>query len=137
MSVADEFRTFITRGNVIDMAVGFIIGAAFTAVVTALVADLFTPLLGIFGNVDFSAWQTPVGKSIFRQGAFLNSLISFLLIALIVFFAIVRPVGKMEARRKAKEAAAPPTTKNCPYCLTAVPLAATKCAGCTSALPAS
>lgn len=130
-SVAKEFREFILRGNVIDLAVGVIIGAAFSAVVTALVKDLFTPLIAaIFGKPDFSAITFTINNSRFLIGDFLNAVISFLLIALAVFFFIVKPVNVLMSRRKT--APAPDdTTRECPHCLSKIPRAATVCLFCT------
>jgi large conductance mechanosensitive channel len=134
MSLASDFREFISKGNIIQLAVAFVIGAAFTAVVTAAVADVITPLIGIPGPVDFQNWNTTIGQSTFHQGLFLNALISFVTIALVVFFAIVRPVAKMEERRKAKEPPPEVTEKECPYCYSKVSIKATRCAFCTSEL---
>ncbi|HEV2166940.1 MAG TPA: large conductance mechanosensitive channel protein MscL [Thermoplasmata archaeon] len=132
MSTLQDFKTFITKGNVIEMAVGIVIGLAFTAVVTALVADLITPLIGVAGHYDFSSLRLTVGKSVFLFGAFLNALISFILIALTVFFAVVRPVAAMEARAKAKRGVPSATTRECPECLSQIPLKAKRCSYCTS-----
>ncbi|MCI4368665.1 MAG: large conductance mechanosensitive channel protein MscL [Thermoplasmata archaeon] len=136
MGVVEEFKTFLSQGNVIQLAVAFIIGAAFTAVVTAFVTDIVTPLIGIPGNADFSGENFTVGHSIFHVGLFVNAVIAFVLIALVVFFAIVRPVAKVEERRKARLAAAPPTTRACPQCLATVPILAQRCQFCTQPLPA-
>jgi large conductance mechanosensitive channel len=134
MTVSEDFKAFITKGNVIQLAVAFIIGAAFTAVITAFVTDIATPLIGLPGSVDFATWKYTVHGVTFLPGLFLNSLIAFLLIAAVVFFAIVRPVASMEARAAAKKAALPPTQKDCPYCKSKVDIAATRCAFCTSNL---
>ena len=101
-----EFKDFILKGDVVSMAVGIVIGLAFNAVIQALVADLITPLIGVFGHFDFSAWKTTVNGSTFLQGSFLNALISFITIALVIFFLIVRPYEQMKARA-AKKAPAP------------------------------
>ena len=128
----DEFRAFILRGNVIDLAVAVVIGAAFTAVVTALVADLITPLIAaIFGQPDFSGLYFTINGSVFRYGAFLNAVISFLLIALVVFFLIVKPINALMARMGRGENAETPS-RDCPYCMSSIPVTATKCAYCTS-----
>lgn len=137
MSAMDEFRAFITRGNVIDMAVGVVIGLAFQAVINSLVTNLINPLIGLPGHTDFSKYSVTLNGSTFLYGAFINSVISFILIALVVFFLLVQPAAKMAERRKAREAAAPPTTRDCPACLSKVPIKATRCAYCTSALPAA
>ena len=126
------FREFVLRGNVIDLAVAVVIGAAFGAVVTAFVKDLITPAIAaVAGKPDFSAWVIPVGSSQLLIGDFLNALISFLLIAAAVYFFLVAPVNAIAARRKA---AAGPTTKKCTECLSDVPLGARRCAFCTSML---
>ena len=99
-----EFREFVLRGNVIDLAVAVVMGAAFGAVVTAFVADIITPIVAaIFGNPDFSGLQFTINGSVFRYGAFLNAVVSFLLIAAAIFFFVVKPVNTLMARRKAKE----------------------------------
>jgi large conductance mechanosensitive channel len=125
------FRDFIMRGNVIDLAVAFVIGGAFAAVVTSFVGDILTPLLGLLGVPDFSTlvYTTPGGAEI-RYGAFLNALISFVLIAAAVYFILVAPIQ----RRRAAETGAAPTTKTCPFCASEIPLAATRCPLCTSQL---
>lgn len=139
MSVLDEFKAFITRGNVLDLAVAVVIGLAFQAVINALVADLINPLIGIFGSHDLSAYQSTVGQGVFTWGHFLTAVINFILIALVVFFLLVRPAAKMAERRAAAQAAAQAaaevTTRDCPECLSKVPLKATRCAYCTSSLP--
>ncbi|HEY7021767.1 MAG TPA: large conductance mechanosensitive channel protein MscL [Ktedonobacterales bacterium] len=128
----DEFRAFILRGNVIDLAVAVVIGAAFTAVVTSLVANLITPLIAaIFGKPDFSDLSFTINGSIFRYGAFFNAVISFFLIALVVFFLIVKPMNALMARMgRGAEAETP--SRECPYCISSIPVTATKCAYCTS-----
>ena len=129
------FRQFILRGNVIDLAVAVVIGAAFGAVVAALVKDLLTPLIGaLIGKPDFSALVFTVNGTPFLIGDFLNAVISFLLIAAAVYFAIVVPVNAINARRNRGEAPPDPTTKKCPQCLSEIPVAARRCAFCTSAL---
>lgn len=129
----NDFEKFILRGNVIDLAVGIVIGAAFTAVVNAFVADIITPFIGIFGKIDLSAYAFTINHSKFQIGTFLNALISFVIIALVIFFFVVKPVNAFMALHKTKSAEAP-TTKDCPYCLSSVPLGATRCAFCTSPL---
>jgi large conductance mechanosensitive channel len=99
-----EFREFVLRGNVVDLAVAVVMGAAFGAVVTAFVADIITPIIAaIFGNPDFSGLSFTINGSVFRYGAFFNAVISFLLIATAIFFFVVKPVNTLMARRKAKE----------------------------------
>ena len=129
------FRTFVLRGNVLDLAVAVVIGGAFGAVVTAFVKDLLTPLIAaIAGKPDFSAIVYDVNGSKFLVGAFLNELLSFFLIALAVYFFVVAPVNALVARMRRGEAAPDPTTKKCPECLSEVAIAARRCAFCTSQL---
>jgi large conductance mechanosensitive channel len=131
MKLAQEFKAFILRGNVVDLAVAIIIGVAFTALVTAFVEDLITPLLAaIGGKPDFSALHFTINDSEFLYGAFLNALISFLTIALVVFLFIVTPVNEL-LRRSRKEPPPDPTVKKCPECLSDIPAAARRCAFCT------
>ena len=132
MSVRQDLAKFIERGNLVQLAIAFVMGAAFAAVVTALVADIFTPLIGIAGHLDFSNWIYTVNGSTFKQGAFLNALISFVIVALIVFFAIALPYQRAQDRKAARAAKAAPTTRPCPECLTPIPLAAKRCSACTS-----
>lgn len=129
------FKQFVMRGNVIDLAVAVVIGAAFGAVVTALVKDLITPLIAaIFGKPDFSAIVFEVGGSKFMIGDFINALVSFLLISAAIYFFVVQPVNALTARMRRGEAPPDPTTKKCPECLSEVPIAAKRCAFCTSPL---
>ncbi len=106
-----EFRDFLFRGNIVDLAVAVVIGAAFGAVVTSLVADILTPLLGVFGIPDFSTWVIQIGDAEMRIGLFLNSLISFVMIAAAIFFVVVKPMQRMNATmaRKVEEEATGPT----------------------------
>ena len=126
-----EFRAFVLRGNVVDLAVAVVIGAAFGAVVTALVKDLITPLIAIPGKSDFSALKFTIRKSTFAYGDFLNTLIAFVTIAAAVFFFVVRPLNHLMARFKT-EPDVDSTTRDCPECLSAIPRAATRCAFCTA-----
>jgi len=103
-----EFRAFILRGNVIDLAVAVVIGAAFGAIVTSLVEDIMTPLLGLLGIPDFSTWTIGVGEAEIRVGVFLNALLSILLIAAAIFFLIVNPVQRLQEMRAAEEDVAEP-----------------------------
>ena len=132
-----DFREFLLRGNLVDMAVGIVIGLAFTAVVTALVADLITPLIAaIFGTHDFSSLTFTINGSVFRYGDFINVLISFVLIATVVFFLVVRPVNAIMARRRTE----PPVdslTRPCPECLSEIPTEARLCAFCTTEVAAA
>ncbi|HTW56331.1 MAG TPA: MscL family protein [Thermoplasmata archaeon] len=133
-SIKDDFVKFLTRGNLVQMAIAFVMGVAFTALVTALVADIFTPLIGIAGHFNFSAWVYTIRGSTFMQGAFLNTLITFITVALVVFFAIALPYQRYMDRKEARAAKAPPTTRACPECLSQIPLAAKRCSFCTSAV---
>jgi large conductance mechanosensitive channel len=127
------FREFVLRGNVLDLAVAVVIGGAFGAVVTAFVKDLLTPLIAaVAGKPDFSAIVFQVNGSKFLLGDFINQLISFLLIAIAVYFFVVLPVNTLTARIRRGEAPPDPTTKKCPECLSEVALAARRCAFCTT-----
>ncbi len=129
------FKEFMLRGNVLDLAVAVVIGAAFGAVVTALVKDLINPLIAaIVGKPDFSAIAFTVNNSKFMLGDFLNALVSFILIGAAVYFFVVLPVNTLTARMRRGEAAPDPTTKKCPECLSDVPIAARRCAFCASPL---
>jgi large conductance mechanosensitive channel len=128
--VFSGFREFVMRGNVIDLAVAVVIGAAFGAVITSFVGDILTPLLGIFGTTNFEELTFQVGDAVVRYGAFLNALIAFLLIALAIYFFVVRPINALEARRQAGTEETP-TTKTCPECASEIPMAARRCPMCT------
>jgi large conductance mechanosensitive channel len=129
------FRQFILRGNVLDLAVAVVMGAAFGAVVTALVKDLLTPLIAaIIGKPDFSNIAFTIHGSKFPIGDFINALISFLLIGAAVYFFVVLPVNTLLARIKRGETPPDPTTKQCPDCLSTIPIAARRCAFCTTTL---
>jgi large conductance mechanosensitive channel len=132
--VLEDFKKFVLRGNMIDLAVAVVIGVAFTAVVTALVRDLITPLIGaIGGNPDFAALTFTIHRSTFHYGDFLNYLISFVIVVTAVYFLVVMPVNALVERSRQK-APADPTTKRCPECLSEIPLEARRCAYCTSEL---
>jgi len=129
------FQQFMLRGNVLDLAVAVVMGSAFAAVVTALVKDLLTPLIAaIVGKPDFSALAFEVNGSKFMVGDFINALVSFLLIAAAVYFFVIVPMNALMARLRRGEAPPDPTTKKCTECLSEVPIAARRCAFCTSAL---
>ena len=147
-----DFKAFILRGNVIDMAVGIIIGIAFGLVVNSLVKDVIMPPIGLaLGKVDFAnlfvvlkegltpgpyaslAAAQAAGAVTINYGFFINTVVNLLIIAAVVFFLIVRPIAKMQARQKAKEPAAP-TTRECPYCFTSISIKASRCPNCTSEL---
>jgi large conductance mechanosensitive channel len=137
MGAYEDFKAFITKGNVVDLAVAVVIGLAFQAVVTAFVTDIIMPLISIPGSHDLTTYSFRIGGGTFLYGAFITAAINFVLIALVVFFILVRPMQQAAARRAAKQPAADPTTKDCPFCLSKVPIKATKCAYCTSTLPAA
>ena len=126
----NEFKKFILRGNVVDLAVGIVIGAAFTGVVSSFVKDIITPLIPTGGNSTLSTFHAGP----FLIGDFINAILSFLIIALVVFFLVVKPVNALTARLSPKKATSP-TTRECPFCLSTVPLKATRCAYCTAQLP--
>src|SRR3712207_106865 len=126
-----EFRDFLMRGNIVELAVAVVIGTAFTQVVNSFVFNILTPLLGLFGLPDFSqlVFLTPGGAGI-TYGNFLNSLIAFLCIAAVVFFLVIKPLNALEKRRQAG-AEESPTTKTCTECASAIPVAARRCPNCT------
>jgi large conductance mechanosensitive channel len=126
-----EFRDFIMRGNVIDLAVGIVIGAAFSSLVTSFVANVLTPLTGIFGAADFEGLRIQVGAATVRYGLFLNALVSFLLVAAALFFVVVKPMNAIERRRRAREDEPQPTTKTCTECASSIPRSALRCPFCT------
>jgi len=148
----NDFKAFIMRGNVVDMAVGIIVGAAFGAIVNSLVKDVIMPPIGLLlGEADFSnlavvlkqgappgpyatlAEAQAAGAVTLNYGIFINNIISFLIIALVVFFLVVRPIAQLQAPNKTA-AAATPTTKECPFCFTNIPIKANRCPNCTSGL---
>jgi large conductance mechanosensitive channel len=150
-----DFKAFIMRGNVVDMAVGIIIGAAFSPIIASLVKDVIMPPIGLaLGKIDFAnllvvikqgdpmgPYATPAAASAAKAvtinyGNFINTIITFIIIAAVVFFFIVRPIAQMNARQKAKEPVVPaaPATKECPFCTTQIPVKATRCPNCTSEL---
>ena len=136
----EEFKKFILRGNVMDMAVGVIVGGAFTAIVTSLNNDILTPILGLFGGTDFSYLTVTLGTGenapVLHYGNFITAVINFLLMAFIIF-CFVKLMNTLSAKmlRKEAEEAPAPTTKKCPYCCSEIPIEATRCAHCTSELP--
>lgn len=132
------FRQFILRGNVIDLAVAVVIGAAFGVVVTSFVTNILTPFIAaIAGKPDFSAFTFTVNGAVVTYGLFLNALISFLLIAAAVYFFMVAPMNAWKERAARSAVPADPTTKKCPECLSEIPIAAKRCAFCTSVLATS
>ena len=134
MSLASEFKDFITKGDVVALAVAVVIGVAFNAVITAFVSDIITPLIGIAGHYNFASLAYTINGSTFEIGLFINQLISFIVIALVVFFLLVRPIEKFKAAQDAKKPKAAPDTKSCPYCFTSISIKATRCPNCTSVL---
>lgn len=133
----DDFKRFMLRGNVIDMGVGVVIGVAFKSVVDALVQNLMTPLIAaIGGQSDFSELSFTINNSQFLYGEFINALISFVITGIVVFYAIVRPINALMSRYRQEETPEP-TTHKCPYCVSEIPLRATRCAFCTSAVEAT
>lgn len=131
-----EFKEFISRGNVIDMAVGVIIGGSFTAIVNSLVNDMLTPVLGLItGGQDFSGLMIKIGDTEFKYGSFISAVINFLLIAA-VLFVLVKAINKFQKDFGIKKEAAPsaPTKKKCPFCCSEIDINATRCPHCTSVL---
>ncbi len=126
-----EFQSFVLRGNVVDLAVGVVVGAAFGTVITSLVENILTPLTGILRVPDFKSLQISVGTSSINYGLFLNAVIAFILVAAAIFFFVVKPVNKLMERRRT-EPDVVSTTRDCPSCLSAIPLGASRCAFCTS-----
>ena len=133
-----DFKKFILRGNVVDLAVAVVVGVAFTAMVTAFVADLITPLVAaIFGKPDFGNLTFRLHGSTFKYGSFLNALVSFLIVATVVFFAVVVPLTTLMRRLNLLPTEEPkPETRECPECLSEIPVAARRCAFCTSEVAA-
>jgi large conductance mechanosensitive channel len=133
-----DFKKFILRGNVADLAVAVVIGAAFTAIVTALVKDVITPLIAaIFGKPDFSNLYFTLNKSQIMYGDFLNAVVAFVLIASVVFFFVVQPLNKLVAYSNRHKSVEDPSEKKCPECLSTIPIDAKRCAFCTSRIPVS
>ena len=127
-----DFKQFVLRGNVVDLAVAVVMGVAFGAVVTSLVTNLVTPIIAaIFGKPDFSSLYLTINGSVFAYGAFLNSVIAFVTVAFAMFFFVVRPVNALMARRRI-EPPVDPTVRDCPECLSSIPVAAKRCAFCTA-----
>ena len=133
--ILKEFRAFILRGNLVDLAIAVVIGAAFTAVVNALVRDLITPLIAaIFGEPDFGTLSFTINGSRFAYGDFLNAALTFVIVAAVVFFLVVRPVNVLMAQMRTEPDIETPT-RGCPECLSQIPVAARRCAFCTSEVP--
>lgn len=131
MKIVTEFKQFLFRGNVVELAVAVVVGTAFTAVITALVADLLTPLIAaIFGKQDFAQLTFTINGSTFKYGAFINALIAFLTAAAAVFFFVVVPINRLMANREKED----PTVKECPECTSEIPVKARRCPMCTTEL---
>ncbi len=130
----EEFKAFALRGNVMDMAIGVMIGGAFSAIVTSLTDNLINPILGLAGGMDFSSFVLNIGSVELKYGAFITSVINFIIMALILF-CMLKAINKMIHLSKKPEEPAAPTTKICPFCCSEIPIAATKCAHCASQLP--
>ena len=130
-----EFKEFALRGNVLDLAVGVIIGGAFQGVVNSLVQDIISPIIGLFANQDFSNLVITIGGVQVKYGSFLTALINFIIMAFVIFL-IVKGMNKLASLGKHEEVAATeePTTKVCPYCCSEIPISATRCPNCTSEL---
>jgi large conductance mechanosensitive channel len=129
----NEFKQFVLRGNVVDLAVAFVMGVALVAVVNALVSDLLTPVIAaIVGKPDFGALRFTINGSVFRYGDFLNAVISLVSVAAVVFFVIVKPMSMINARRR--PGGDEPAMRSCPECLSTIPAAARRCASCTAAV---
>lgn len=132
-----EFRAFILRGNLVELAVAFVLGLAFAALVTAF-TDMVTNLIAIPGDrgAGFAAWHFRIGGGVFRYGVFLQALINFVVVAAVLFFFVVRPVNALLARRRT-EPDVDATTRDCPECLSSIPVAARRCSFCTTVLATS
>ncbi len=131
------FKQFLMRGNVVDLAVAVVMGAAFGAVVASLVANILTPVIAaVVGKPDFSAYALVINGSKIQYGTFLNALVSFLLVSAAIYFFVVAPMNALQARRNRGQAPADPTTKKCPECLSEIPIAARRCAFCASPVAA-
>jgi large conductance mechanosensitive channel len=131
-SLADEFKTFLLRGNLIELAVAIVIGVAFTDVIKAVVDDLFTPLIAaVFGKQDFSNLTFTINDSVFRYGHFFNQLFAFITVAIVIFFLVIKPTNMLMARMR-KEPPPDPTLRKCPQCMESIPSAASRCKYCTS-----
>jgi large conductance mechanosensitive channel len=134
--IAQQFRDFITKGNIIQLAIAFVMGVAFASVISGLTTGIISPLIGEAGGTgNLANDSTQVGHSVFHWGEFLADVLNFLIVAAVLFFLIVYPMLRYQQHQAAKKAATPPTTKECPYCHNTIPVAATRCGFCTSQLP--
>ena len=130
----EEFKKFISRGNVMNMAVGIIIGGAFTAIVNSLVNDIINPLLGVFGGLNFSEYSLPLkGEATLNYGNFITAIINFIIMAFVIFL-LVKAVNKLTEKEEKPAAPAAPTTKKCPFCKSEIDIEATRCPHCTSVI---
>lgn len=137
MKALNDFRQFLLRGNVVDLAVAVVLGVAFAAVVTSVVEGLITPLIAaIIGEPDFSGLTFTINDATFLYGDVINKLLTFVLVAAVLFFLVVRPVNALVARFRA-EPSPDPTTRKCPECLSEIPVQARRCAFCTSEVGAA
>ncbi len=130
----EEFKAFINRGNAMSMAVGVIIGGAFTAIVNSLVNDIINPLLGVFGGINFSEYSLPLkGEATLNYGNFITAVINFIIMAFVIFL-LVRFINKLTVKPEEPKAPEAPTTKECPFCKSEIKIEATRCPHCTSTL---
>lgn len=130
----EEFKNFALRGNVMDMAVGVIIGAAFQSIVTSLTNDVISPFIGLFGKMDFTDMVLSIRGVDIRYGAFITSVINFIIMAFIIFL-LVKLINRITNLGHAKDKPAAPVTKDCPYCFSKISIKAVRCPNCTSELP--
>ena len=130
-----EFKDFLLRGNIVELAVAFVMGLAFAALITSFVDDLIMPIVAmIIGKPDFSNLTFTINDAVFRYGAFLTALLTFVVTAAAIFFFVVKPVNAMTSRLKKPEPDGEPPLKTCPFCATDIPSGATRCPHCTSQL---
>ncbi|MGN0441310.1 MAG: large conductance mechanosensitive channel protein MscL [Acutalibacteraceae bacterium] len=135
----NEFKAFIMKGNVLDLAVAVIIGAAFQAIISSLVDDIISPILGLFGGVDFKSFVLDINGVQIKYGSFITAVINFLIMAFVIFLIIkgitkVSELGKKLAKKEKEEKKAEPTTKKCPFCCSEIDIKATRCPHCTSVI---
>jgi large conductance mechanosensitive channel len=134
VSLVQDFKQFLMRGNLVELAVAFVMGAVFAALLKAFIADMITPIIAlIFGQPDFSSLSFTINGSHFRYGDFLNNVFTFATTALVIFFFVVRPYNALMARRAQED----PSTRECPQCTSAIPVAARRCPLCTSEIAAA